>query len=169
MTKIVKFDNIFGMKLSTKSTYGLRAMLTVALEAQRGAVSIMDIARREGISISYLEQLLNKLKHEGLVESIRGPKGGYVLSKNPDRITVGQVVKVLEGGISPVYCITPRKDHKDTCDRIKSCATKIVWARLAKAMNDCLESMTLEDLCVEARRIGHNLNKRRAKFGGLTG
>ena len=69
------------MKLSTKSTYGLRAMLNIALKKSGGAVSITDIAKSEGISVTYLEQLLNILKHKGLLQSIRGPKGGYVLSR----------------------------------------------------------------------------------------
>lgn len=144
------------MKLSTKSTYGLRAILDIALDNKNSAVSIMDISKREDISVSYLEQLLNRLRREGLVRSVRGPKGGYLLSKKPDKITIGDVVRILEGDISPVYCITPRKDSKNICDRSKSCATKVVWGKLAKAMSDCLESMTIEDLCTEARKISHH-------------
>ncbi len=149
------------MKLSTKSTYGLRAILDIALESKNSALSIMDISKRENISISYLEQLLNRLRREGLVRSVRGPKGGYLLSKKPNDITVGDVVKILEGDISPVYCIASRKDLKNICDRSRSCATKVVWAKLGKAMNDCLESMTLKDLCAEARKMSQSKGKRR--------
>lgn len=141
------------MRLSTKSTYGLRAMVNIACGSQKGSTSIMDISKREGISVSYLEQLLNKLRREGLVKSIRGPKGGYVLSKDPARITVGDVVRTLEGDISPVYCITSKKTFKNICRIEKRCVTKDVWARLAKAIDDCLESMTLEDLCEKAKEI----------------
>ena len=140
------------MKLSTKSTYGLRAMVNIAYNSKRGATSIMDIAKAEGISVSYLEQLLNRLRHEGLVESIRGPKGGYVLSKAADKITVGDVVKTLEKDVAPVHCITTKSSSKNGCERSKICVTKDVWERLAKSIADCLNSVTLADLCKKAKR-----------------
>lgn len=127
--------------------------MDIALECDKGSISIMDISRKEGISVAYLEQLLNRLRREGLLKSIRGPKGGYILSKKPNKITVGDVVKTLEGGISPIYCITSQKDLKNICKRSRMCVTKGVWAKLAKAMDDCLESMTLEDLCNKAKRL----------------
>ncbi len=148
------------MKLSTKSTYGLRAMLNIALESDERAVSIMDISKREGISISYLEQLLNKLRREGLVKSVRGPGGGYILSRRPDEITVGDIVKTLEGNIYPVHCVAARKERDTFCKMDKGCVPKVVWMKLAKAINDCLESITLKDLCSEAGRV-NNLNSRR--------
>jgi Rrf2 family protein len=141
------------MKLSTKSTYGLRAMLNVAVNDGKEAVSSADIAKREGISIAYLEQLLKRLRRNGLIESIRGPKGGYVLSKNASEITVADIVRTLEGSIYPVDCATRGTDG-DSCKRGKSCVPKLVWHKLAKAINDCLESVTLEDLCDEAAKIG---------------
>lgn len=141
------------MKLSTKSTYGLRAVLNIALEPEKRAVSTKDISKREGISITYLEQLLNRLRRKGLIRSVRGPKGGYVLSTRPDKIKVSDVVRALEG-ISPIYCITDEGDFKKICRRSGDCVTKIVWMKLARAINDCLESMTLRDLCCEAKRKG---------------
>jgi len=128
-------------------------MLNIALESQNGAISIMDISKKEGISIDYLEQLLNKLRHKGLVNSIRGPMGGYILSRKANGITVGDIVKTLEGSISPVHCVTARKNLSKVCKMNKSCVPKIVWTKLAKAIEDCLESMTLEDLCIEARKV----------------
>ena len=141
------------MKLSTKSTYGLRAMLSVALRGGGGAVSIADISKKEGISIAYLEQLLNKLRRSGLIESIRGPRGGYVLSRSASDITVADIVRTLEGSIYPVHCATAGSKGV-SCKKGKSCVPKIVWNKLAKAINDCLESVTLEDLCGEAAKIG---------------
>ena len=135
------------MKLSTKSTYGLRAMVNIAACGGKDAVPIKDIAEKEGISSIYLEQLLNKLRREDLVRSVRGPKGGYVLSRSASRITVGDVVKTLEGNISPVDCASGRESWKAVCGRSKNCMTKVVWAKLAKAIDDCLESVTLADLC----------------------
>jgi Rrf2 family protein len=141
------------MRLSTKATYGLRAMVDIALRFDKGATSIADIAEKEDISVDYLEQLLNRLRREGLLRSMRGPRGGYVLSREPGAITVRDVVKTLEGSMAPVYCITAGKDFKNVCRRSSSCVTKIVWAKLAKAIDECLESMTLNDLCVRAKRI----------------
>lgn len=141
------------MKLSTKSTYGLRAMLNIALASKGGATSITDISRSEGISVAYLEQLLNKLRHKGLISSIRGPKGGYILSKSASKITVADVVKTLEGGIYPVHCVGSHGKVNNFCKKSSGCVPKIVWHKLAEAINDCLESITLKDLCVEARKL----------------
>lgn len=141
------------MKLSTKSTYGLRAMLNLALNDGPGALSIADIAKKEAISTAYLEQLLNKLRRSGLIKSIRGPKGGYILSKRSADITVADIVKTLEGRIYPVHCATIGTGDV-SCKNGKSCVPKFVWHKLAKAINDCLESVTLEDLCDEAAKIG---------------
>lgn len=135
------------MKLSTKSTYGLRAMVNIAMAKDGGAISIKDISKREGISSVYLEQLLNKLRRENLVKSIRGPSGGYILSKDAAKITVGDIVKTLEGSITPVDCAAGREGYKSVCQHKSTCVAKTVWAKLAKAIDDCLESVTLEDLC----------------------
>lgn len=127
-------------------------MLNIALKDDRDAMSIMDISNREGISIAYLEQILNMLRHKGLVKSVRGPKGGYLLSKSAGEITVGDIVKTLDGDISPVHCVTTRRDSTVTCKMSKGCIPKIVWMKLAKAIDDCLESITLEDLRTVAKK-----------------
>ena len=135
------------MKLSTKSTYGLRAMVNIAMAKDKGTISIKEISKREGISGVYLEQLLNKLRRADLVKSVRGPCGGYMLSRNPSRITVGSIVKILEGSITPVDCASGREGWKAICLHKRTCVAKTVWAKLAKAIDDCLESVTLKDLC----------------------
>ncbi|MDD5427928.1 MAG: Rrf2 family transcriptional regulator [Candidatus Omnitrophica bacterium] len=140
------------MKLSTKSTYGLRAMLSIAMNSPKGAISVADISKKEGISVAYLEQLLNKLMHRGLVASIRGPKGGYVLSKNTGAITVGDIVKTLEGNIYPVHCIAAGKGSS-ACKKSSGCVPKLVWMKLAKSISDCLDSITLKELCAEAKKL----------------
>lgn len=139
------------MKLSTKSTYGLRAMLTIALE-DGAATSIADIAKREGISVAYLEQLLNRLRRSGLIDSIRGPKGGYVLARKPGRITVKDIVTVLEGGIYPAHCTGIGNAAAHRCKRRNGCVPKLVWVKLARAIGECLEGITLADLCSESTR-----------------
>lgn len=128
-------------------------MLNVANRDGSDAVSIADISKREGISIAYLEQLLNKLRHGGFIQSIRGPKGGYLLARKAADITVADIVKALEGSIYPVHCATAYS-NKVSCRRSKSCVPKMVWHKLSTAINDCLESITLEDLCREADKIG---------------
>ena len=138
------------MKLSTKSTYGVRAMLNIAL-ADDGAISIADIAKREGISVAYLEQLLNKLRRSGLVASVRGPKGGYVRAREPGAITIKDIVAILEGGIYPAHCVTSSAGARAACKRRNGCVPKLIWVKLAKAISDCLDSITLADLCGESR------------------
>jgi Rrf2 family protein len=153
LTDLVNYDKILLMKLSTKSEYGLRAMLNIAMNNSDSAVSITDISKKEGISVAYLEQLLNKLRHEGLVESVRGPKGGYLLSKDSGDITVGDIVKTLEGSLYPAYCIAAHSGSGSTCKKSKRCIPKLVWLKLAKAIGDCLDSITLEDLCAQTREV----------------
>ncbi len=142
------------MKLSTKSTYGLRAMVNLALQYEQGALSISDIAEKEDISVSYLEQLLNKLRRNSLVKSLRGPHGGYVLARRPCKITVGDIVKVLEGGTAPVYCTMNRLGVKRSCRRSDICVAKGVWEKLAKAIDEVLDSVNLEDLAKQAKSAG---------------
>lgn len=141
------------MKLSTKSRYGVRAMLDLAFHYKYGPVSVGDIAKREDISVHYLEQILNRLKKEGLVKSMRGPKGGYVLSRPPARIKISQIVEVLEGGIAPVNCVSGRK-RKRNCERIGKCIAKTLWDRLGEKIKNYLDSVTLADLLKEAREAG---------------
>jgi Rrf2 family protein len=140
------------MKLSTKSTYGLRAMLNIALDSGKGAVSAADISEREGISVDYLEQLLARLRRGGLVESRRGSGGGYVLSRAAGGITVGDIVRSLEA-IAPIHCVTAKEKGANICKKNSSCVPKVVWLKLAKAISDCLDSITLKDLCCEARKM----------------
>lgn len=124
-------------------------MVNIAMAREGNAVSIKNIAKREGISSVYLEQLLNRLRRENLVKSVRGPSGGYMLSKSPEKITVGEIVKTLEGSITPVDCAGGREGWKTVCQHKSTCVAKTVWAKLAKAIDDCLESVTLKDLCIK--------------------
>ena len=130
-------------------------MLAIAMNGADHATSIADIARKETISVAYLEQLLNKLRHKGLVSSIRGARGGYVLTRDISKITVGDIVKTLEGNIYPVHCVSSERLPSGSCKRDRGCVPKLVWFKLAKAIDDCLESVTLGDLCVEAEKIDH--------------
>jgi len=127
------------MKLSTRSRYGTRLVLDLAKRFNEGPVSIGEIAGRQGISVKYLEQLIIPLKQGNFIKSVRGPKGGHMLSRPPEEITVGEVVKALEGGMSLADCV----ENPEECNRSEKCATRNIWRAASKAMYDKLDSMTL--------------------------
>ncbi|MBW2028165.1 MAG: Rrf2 family transcriptional regulator [Deltaproteobacteria bacterium] len=130
------------MKLSTRGRYGTRMMLDLAQHYKNGPVQIGDIAKRQDISVKYLEQLIIPLKKANLIKSLRGPKGGHMLATPPHKITVGQIVKVLEGGIDLTDCI----EHPDICDKSSHCVTRRVWEDATEAMFTRLNSVTLSKM-----------------------
>jgi len=137
------------MKLSSRSRYGLRAILDLALEYGKGPLQIKTIANREDISNKYLEQLMSILKTSGLVRSLRGPKGGYLLAKPPNEIKLREVFTVLEGPLVTVECL----QHPEFCPRCAECITRQVWSQVQDAMLNVLESINLQDLVDRARSI----------------
>lgn len=130
------------MQLSTKADYGLRALLDIALHSNGGAVSLPEIARRQEISSSYLEQLLLSLQTAGLVRSTRGRKGGFTLTKLPSEIKLYIVLRSLERKLIFADCV----DNPDTCHRQKHCATTELWRRLTEVFVQELNAYTLDDL-----------------------
>jgi Rrf2 family transcriptional regulator, cysteine metabolism repressor len=139
------------MKLSTKGRYGTRAMLDLALHYKDGdgPVALGGIAERQNISEEYLEQIFSSLRKAALVESVRGAQGGYKLGKTADKITVGDILRVLEGSLAPVDCVVENKSP--VCDRYENCVITGVWLKLRDAINDAVDSVTLEDLVLEAQ------------------
>ena len=130
------------MKLSTRSRYGTRMMLDLAQRYDQGPVQIGDVSKRENISVKYLEQLIIPLKKAHLITSVRGPKGGHMLSKPPEEITVGEIVRILEGGINLSSCI----ENPEVCDRTSDCLTRGLWKEATKAMYEKLNSATLSKM-----------------------
>ena len=130
------------MKLSTRSRYGTRMMLDLAQHYDQGPVQIGDISKRENISVKYLEQLIIPLKKANFIKSVRGPKGGHMLAKTPEEITVGDIVRILEGGINLSDCL----ENPEVCDKTTSCLTRGVWEEATKAMYDKLNSATLSKM-----------------------
>ena len=130
------------MKLSTRSRYGTRMMLDLAKKFDEGPVRIGDIAKREGISVKYLEQLIIPLKQANFIKSVRGPKGGHMLSRPPEDITLGEVVKALEGGGEFAVCV----ENPHDCERSDTCVTRNIWEEASKAMYEKLDSMTLSGM-----------------------
>ena len=130
------------MKLSTKGRYAARLMLDLAIHYGQGRILLKDIAHRQDISDKYLGQLIMPLKNAGLVQSIRGSHGGYILSRDPASITLKQVIEAVEGPLAIVECV----DKPDLCTKSDSCVNRDVWAKLTADMIRTLESITLKDL-----------------------
>ena len=141
------------MRLSTRSRYGTRLMLELALHYNKGTVFLKDIAREEEISEKYLSHLVIPLKANGLISSSRGAHGGYRLAKSPSHITVKDIVQTLEGDLSPVECVK----NPSICRRTSGCVTRDVWEKLDKRISDTLSSITLKDL-VKSQKGIHSIN-----------
>ncbi|MCP4666313.1 MAG: Rrf2 family transcriptional regulator [Deltaproteobacteria bacterium] len=133
------------MKLSTRSRYGARLMVDLAEHYDEGPIQMGDIAKRQGISVKYLEQLIIPLKKSNFIQSVRGPKGGHMLARPPEKINLGEIVKVLEGGIDLADCI----EKPQECSRSGKCVTRGVWEEATKAMYDKLNSITLHQIIEE--------------------
>jgi len=138
------------MKLSTRTRYGVRAILELAEHAAKGPLQLKIIAQRQDISAKYLEQLMAILKSAGLVRSIRGAKGGYVLAKDPNQIRLNQVFHCLEGPVTTAECV----ENEDYCRRTADCAVRHVWIQMHQAIEDVLQSTTLQDLIDKAKEQG---------------
>ncbi len=132
------------MKLSTRGHYGLLAMVELAKHHGQGPLSLSDIAQASELSLAYLEQLFGPLRQAGLVEGTRGVRGGYRLTRDPAEITVGEVVRVLEGTIGPVDCAV-EGETVDCCSRSTSCATKEMWQRVRESILEVLDNTSLAD------------------------
>ena len=143
------------MKLSTRSTYGLRALVELGLAGGRAPLSAAWIAGRQDLSVAYLEQLLHRLKKQGLVSSVRGPKGGYLLVKEPEQITVAEIVQVLDGAAT-----TPNGRSKDSSRHAQRSA-HAVYRGGHERLSNSLDQVTLKDLCDEVRELaGEPLDHR---------
>lgn len=138
------------MKLSTRGRYGLRALIDLASHEDEGAVSTQSIAQRQNISESYLEQLIRMLKKGGLVLSVRGAGGGYRLAKRASEISVGDILRCLEGSLDAVEC--PAIEGSD-CDSANACVSKFVWKRINDAIAQAVDSVWLSELVEESHKL----------------
>ena len=139
------------MKLSTRARYGLRALIDLGLYSENESVSIQSIAERQKISDSYLEQLMPKLKKAGLVVSSRGVQGGYRLGRPAAEISVGEILRVLEGGLDAVSCPGLEEKAQESCAEADFCVTKQVWKRINEGIKDAVDSMMLQELIDQSR------------------
>lgn len=132
------------MKLSTKGRYGLKAMFELALHYGEGPIALKIIAESQDISEHYLEQLIAVLRKNGLATSVRGAQGGYLLNGNPKNITVGDVIRALEGDVAPSECVLDENTGK--CLKEDCCVTKNVWIKIRNSINEVIDSITLQDM-----------------------
>lgn len=145
------------MKLSTKGQYGLRAMYDLALNYNNKPVSIKQISEHQNVSIYYLEQLISILRKNNLVKSIRGAQGGYILSRDPKEINVGEIINLLEGPIEISECL--EDNNRIKCVNEELCPIKLVWVKIRNAINDVLNNITLDDLLKDYNILNKNYSK----------
>ncbi|MDH4162091.1 MAG: Rrf2 family transcriptional regulator [Nitrospirota bacterium] len=153
------------MKLSTKGKYGVRALFEIARQYGQGPLSIKEISERQKISLSYLEQILHRLGKAGIIESVRGPHGGYVLARRPAEVTIGDVVRALEGPIALSHCLEP--GFGSECYQADDCVARMVWTKVGEKIEEALDSISFEHLLQQYHGKDRELvpGKKRAVAG----
>ncbi|MCM2286865.1 MAG: Rrf2 family transcriptional regulator [Desulfobacula sp.] len=134
------------MRLTTKSRYGTRLILDLAVYGKDRPVPLSDVSSRQNISVKYLEQITRKLKKAGIVDSCRGPSGGHMLAKSPEEISIGQIVRILEESTVIADCADQKKKICGVCNRAGECLSRWVWVEAGRAMFDCLDRITISSL-----------------------
>jgi len=137
------------MRFSVKSEYAVIAILDIAIHTDKGPVHVRAIANRQAIPVRFLEQVMASLKKAGLVESIRGAQGGYVLSRDPGTINLAQVIEAIEGPITPMDCTAGLIDYR--CLQINGCVVKDVWEDVRKAITGVLSKVSIQEMCKRKR------------------
>ncbi len=131
------------MKISTKGRYALRLVIDLAINREKGYVTLKEIAERQDISKKYLEQIVPMLNKAGLLKTNRGYQGGYMLARSADKYTVGEILRVTEGNLAPVSCL----EHEiNECERACECKTLFVWEGLHRVIGEYLNSITVQDI-----------------------
>lgn len=136
------------MKLSTRGRYGIHAMYDLARNYGTNPQPVKAIAERQGLSEAYLEQLFGVLRRQGLVKSVRGAQGGYMLSRAPEEISVGDILRALEDGLSLIDCL----NEDDACGKSCACPTRTVWLRMQNGLHDIVDGITLKDILKDAQK-----------------
>ena len=143
------------MKFSTKGRYALRTMVDLAMHDQGRLIPLKEISNRQGVTVKYLEQVMNMLSKAGYVRSVRGAGGGYRLSKDPSEYTAGDILRATEGSLAPVACL---EDETNQCPRSEECMTLKFWEGLEDVICTYVDGITLEDLLHQGKN-GHNKNE----------
>lgn len=140
------------MKISTRLRYGIRAMVELAMNDGANPLSAREVAAQQGLPLKYLETLLGLLKTAGLVRAMRGPAGGYVLTRAPEDIAVSDIVAALEGNLLPVECMA----RPGSCEAAEVCAARLLWNRLQAAVDQVLADTTLAEMAEQQQHmLGH--------------
>lgn len=137
------------LRLSTKGQYGVRAMFEIAKGYPATPTTIKEISERQEVSVAYLEQILNKLRRAGLIGSVKGPGGGYLLSKEPASMSIGAILRELEGPVAITSCLDPTEG----CSRVDRCVTHLLWRSLGEKIESFLSTITLKDLLEEEETL----------------
>lgn len=152
MNKLLYWE-VYKIKISVKGRYGLRAMVDLAINLNYDPVTLKSIAERQNISENYLEQVFAILRKAGLVKSIKGPQGGYILGDHPSKLIVGNILRVLEGDLS----VIGKKNHKDfKTNSIEYCLETQIWNKIDESIAAVVDSITLDDLVNEYKKINNN-------------
>ncbi|GAB6087923.1 RrF2 family transcriptional regulator [Alkaliphilus crotonatoxidans] len=142
------------MRLSTKGRYGLKAMYDLAIHYGDGPIALKNIAERQRISDHYLEQLVAVLRKSGLVKSVRGAQGGYMLASHPEKITVGEIIRALEGPLGPSECVL--EEDAAVCENAECCVTRVVWEKIRISISDVIDSISLQDMVDDYHKMNSN-------------
>jgi len=141
------------MRISTKGKYGLRAMVDLAIHHSDSPISLNSIAERQDLSLGYMEQVFSVLRKAGLVNSIKGAQGGYILADNPANITVGDVLRALEGDLNVVDEAEQQEANEKS---IEYCIKTVVWDKMNESLNKVADSITLEDLVTQYQKLSNS-------------
>lgn len=141
------------MKISTKGRYALRLMLDIAINDSGEPVKLKDVARRQSISIKYLESIASILSKANYIKSIRGAQGGYKLTKSPSEYTVGDILRLTEGNMAPVDCLSSEQNN---CERALNCTTLRIWKELDCAIKSVIDKYTLSDMVEWEKENGYD-------------
>ncbi len=154
------------MRLSTRGHYGLKAMFDLALHHEVDEpISLKTIAERQNIPENYLEQLMAVLRRAGLITSVRGAQGGYNLARHPGKIYVGEIIRVLEGPLAPLACVSELEPKE--CNDADYCIIRAIWLRVRDNIAEVLDSVSLSDMCVDAERAsGQDTEETFGQYGG---
>lgn len=143
------------VKISTKGRYAVRVMLDLAVNNTGEYIKVKQIAKRQGISEKYLEQIIAILNKAGYVKSVRGAQGGYRIAREPEYYTVGMILRLTEGSLCPVACL---EDPVNECERCDTCETLGVWKQLEKAINNVVDNVTIADLVERQQKRTESMN-----------
>ena len=141
------------MKLTVRGEYALRALIVLGLNYDQSVVQIQTISKLQNIPKRFLEQILNELRSAGIVESRRGVAGGYRLRLPPDKVTLAEVIRYIEGPLAPVSCVSERFYERCTCPDESNCGIRSVMKDVREAIVKILESVTLAQLCERVRKL----------------